>query len=430
MFDNIIAKLSTDNKQAKNGLAGTIPLAWQQKSSDFDCRASVATELERTPGAVAVKRINSRRMPAGDNPLLVSSKQTQGCGAWAVLSECVSGLHHFAKRIVCGKEWCSDCGQDNSQAHRRRIARVLPKAMQIKSMGYLVVEFPEVYRHIGRAGIEPDQDEAERVKGWCYSKQDLRWTTDKVVEVLAGKRLGRRGRVGGFFKRGLLRWHWYGDKVEGKYNPHINILIDAGFIEPEKLDEIKTALRHALNVPDLIVNYSYCDASAQIYHKVKYITRATFTNYDWSPYMAEELFNFRNQRWFGTWNDEPAWTLDDAEAGEDAGLLATNSLHEGRCPDCGQPLKTLYHNHEGHAVQWTQPVDSVYLKLWDAQEIAGTGFYRIPHKEWSGTDYSPDKVVQLTRGDAFVALLAGATAMRKQGHDDDNEEWWRGILAS
>ena len=48
--------------------------------------------------------------------------------------------------------------------------------------------------------------------------------------------MGRRGRVGGYFKRGVLRWHWFGDKVPGKWNPHANVVVDSGYIENEQLN--------------------------------------------------------------------------------------------------------------------------------------------------------------------------------------------------
>lgn len=256
---------------------------------------------------------------------------------------------------------------------------MLPKVKQIGQLGYFVIEFPDIYRTIGQRGIAPDPD----IEGWCYSKKDLQSTTKIMVDTLAGKRMGRRGRVGGYFKRGLLRWHWFGDKNSGKWNPHANVLVDSGYIDSEKLEEIKTVLRQALNVPELIVHYSYCDTPGQMFQKVEYITRATFKNYNWNPYMANELFNFRNQRWWGKWNDEPVWTLNEVDKAEVDGLLQASQLQQGVCPDCGQPLRTLGHAKDGHTVKWTKPVDSTWLIIWGAEEIADTGYYRISDKAWN-----------------------------------------------
>jgi len=395
----------------------------------------------------------------------VAKSATPTCGAWAVVSECSSGLHHFAKKLVCGKEWCEVCGQGNSAAHRRRQARILPKLQQVRQLGYFVIEFPDVYRNIGAAGFEPDIDGGERVEGWCYSKADLRDTTKTIVDVLAGKRCGRRGRVGGYFGRGLARWHWFGDicmhekritkkfvrcqltgkqcilrrkkpaedcsrfENNGKYNPHCNVLVDGEYLEPELLEGIKAALRQALNVPDLIISYSYFDKPGQMVQKGRYITRATFLQESWSPYMANELWNFRNMRWWGTWvkvdkttgklpEGVAVWELLDAAAeGEDVeGLEAVASLQGGVCPDCGQPLKVLYHQPDycfrkvhtksegdivkrvvnlkaGQPVRWSRPVDSTYLGIWGAEEIAGSGYYRIPHREWRGYSFSPGELL-------------------------------------
>ncbi|GAI72486.1 unnamed protein product, partial [marine sediment metagenome] len=132
------------------------------------------------------------------------------------------------------------------------MARLLPKLQQISSLGYLVIEFPEFNRYLGERGLNPDPEDAV---GWCRNKQDLRATTTTVVEVLAGKRMGRRGRVGGFFPRGLVCWHWFGDKLPGKWNPHLNVAVDGARLEPQLLEAIKAELRAALHVPDLIVHY-------------------------------------------------------------------------------------------------------------------------------------------------------------------------------
>ena len=325
------------------------------------------------------------------------------CGAWAVVADCSSGKHHFAKKLVCGKEWCEVCGQDQSAAHKRRQARILPKLQQVSVLGYFVIEWPDIYRHIGERGFNPDLDGGEYIAGWCYSKADLRDTTNTIVNVLAGKRCGRRGRVGGYFKRGLCRWHWYGDELPGKWNPHLNVLVDGGHLELELLETIKSTLRSALACPGLIVHYSYFDKPGQMVQKARYLTRPTFQNYDWNPYMANELWNFRNMRWWGNWKGEPVWELSEAEKeGEDvAGLRAVSKLQEGICPDCGEPLKVLRtrHDKKGNEVEvrWSRPVDGFYLDIWQATEIAGSGYYRIPHREWRGYSFSPGELLRLER---------------------------------
>lgn len=374
---------------------------------DFDY-TGLRAELERTPVAAAVsgetvsagEGAETTAAPASSlktyrtpqtNEVPPTNEHKTNCGSYALMSECSTGDHHFAKRIVCGREWCPECGENRSAAHNRRISRVLPKAMQISNMGYFVIEFPDFYRKIGQAGVD-------EIQGWCYSKDALNDTSKRIVEIMAGKRgAGGRGakRKGGYFSRGLLRWHWFGDENPGKWNPHANLLVDGAFIDPEKLEVIKQSLRQALNVPDLIVNYSYCDNPGQMFHKVEYITRATFRDRAWEEYMSHELFNFRNQRWWGKWDQEPTWGIDSELKSQIDGLLEASKLQGGVCPDCGQPLKTLYCSRvDGHEVKWSQPVDAAWLIVWNAQEIAGTGYYRIPDTEWNNGPVSPGKRLQ------------------------------------
>jgi hypothetical protein len=391
--------------------------------------ASTKAELPAHPGQVS--------FDGGQYPMST-------CGAYVVLSECEAG-HHFGKRLLCGREWCEVCGQDKSAVHKRRQARLLPKLQQCHEVGYFVIEFPDSYRHIGEAGISPDMAEDEG-RGWCYSKRDLRQTTSDIITVLAGRRSagGRAGkRVQGYFARGVSRWHYFGDKKPGKWNPHLNVLVDSGSLyarvrdelQPEieayqatlaagtttkktrheligidmylrgksgylpapLLERIKGELRKALNCPDLIVNYSKRDTPGKMVHAVRYITRATFKDYTWNEYMAHELYDFRNARWWGKWQDEAAWQLGQAEAeGEDvAGLQAVEKLQAGICPDCGRPLKVWHHSHKGEPVRWSEPVDSTYLLIWSAVEIAGTGYYRIPWRVRSGSVLSPGEILRL-----------------------------------
>ena len=462
------------------------------------------------------------------------------CGSWAILSECSTGLHHFGKRILCGQEWCPDCGRKGSATHKRRQARLLPKVQQISKLGYFVVEMPDLLRKVGKAGVNPDIDNLAafvcpdcdgiafwlsgggkvcvrchppggdvpiheggdgRIEGWAYSKEALKATTNTIVDILAGKRgEGGRGRKrsGGFFTRGLARWHWFGDICKhekrvlnhvtcqlngkrcvlrtkpraktcpefvnnGKWNPHLNVLVDVGSatfehygtgrIPSDVLKQIKVALRAALNCPDLIVHYSYKSCPGQMVQTVEYVTRPTFTNRAWNEYMANELFNFRNQRWWGKWKDDKAWELEEAEhKGVDVdGLEVIERIASGICPDCGSPLRTLCHNARGDPVQWTRAVDATYLTIWRAQEIAGTGYYRIPHEEWHGPDVSPAKLMVLAemeaRARANPSVHPFARAMRQSVDDlwvktrtyqgmkraerirfDGDEAWWDELI--
>ena len=338
---------------------------------EIDSTAS-QLELERTPGVVAVSGEAAGRQGVKPLPSYPQTNSfnplTNTCAdnAWAILGQCQTDKHHiFAKQIFCGKEWCSVCGQKRSRSHNRKIVRVLPKAQRIASMGYFVIEYPDKYR---------------KVVGWGYSKKALKIAGDRIIEVMAGKRMGRKGRVGGFFSRGLLRWHWFGDKLQGKWNPHANVLVDGAFIED--LEPIKVALRSALKCPDLIVHYSFAELPAQKFQRVEYITRPTFLKYEWSPYMASQLWGFRNQRWWGSWKDEPVWSV---EADQEAKLLGADELEQGICPDCRGDLN------------WTKPFHATWLKVWGAVEMGETGLYRLPIENVPTDALSPIDMIQLDK---------------------------------
>lgn len=384
---------------------------------------SPGAALENNEDGLIQTKSEAERLAPGDyKDLIAKSGSTQqpqrSCGTWAVISECESGEHHFGKKIFCGREWCEVCGEDNSASHKRRQARLLPRIQQVKELGYFVIEFP---------------DSVREVAGLCYSKTGLRDTTKAIVEVMAGKRgVGGDGRKrkGGYFPRGNGRWHFFGDELPGKWNPHFNVLVDSAYLEPAHLEKIKASLRAALNCPDLIVHYSYFDKPGQMVQKVRYVTKATFRNYDWNPYMARELFKFRNIRWWGSWSESPAWEIHEAQdQGEDiAGLALVASLQKGVCPDCGRPLRALHYNRTtGVGVVWSMPVDSVYLKLWGAREVAGTGYYRIPPGEWRGHSLSPGEFLKLEEKEARARDLTGpvVTLPAKLARKRVNDYWER-----
>jgi len=146
------------------------------------------------------------------------------------------------------------------------------------------------------------------------------------------------------YSRGLRRWHFFGDRST-RWHPHLNVLVDGGYLAPEKLDLIKVAYAGILGCQVVDVNYRYRKSPGEKVHTLKYVTRATFLDYSWDPRMALELRGFRNQLWWGSgkWDQEPAWSLDDLQdlAKEDLAELdprAVESLESGICPSCGLPI--------------------------------------------------------------------------------------------
>ena len=279
---------------------------------------------------------------------------TLSCTIGYIGGQCASG-HQFLKVLYCGKEWCHNCGEDGSPAHQRRIARWIPKVMQMTSVGYLVITIPVKVR-------EQFNDRKRLTHFRTFVKRKL-------------QRLG--------YSRGLIRYHSFGDceYCEGKgcarcrdtgagtrYNPHLNILIDENYLDEIRWKQIILPLRQACTnyfrqhfgrIPkkDLIGNvfYSYAGEQAHIMHKLKYVTRSTFRVFN--PKYAVTWTGFRTTSTWGNW-DKP-----EAMPKNDLALLET-----GFCPVCAeakkgkQPIKwfTGYHSvdTETGEIKWIRGIVS------------------------------------------------------------------------
>lgn len=261
------------------------------------------------------------------------------CGSFMIVGHCESG-HRFGKQVYCGREWCENCRE---QSHKRRIARWIPKVTQIDSMGYWVITFPEQMR--------------------VFMRQKRALSKLGIKTTRALKALG--------YTRGLRRWHYFGDQGEG-YHPHINIIVEGGYLEPAELERQKEYIRSRLlskNIRKALgklglvqdIYYQYHTTPADKYHKVQYITRATFLNYTWDRKLALELRGFRNAAWWGSWSSEPVWSVGSISGAESPELI---TLEQGICPDCGKPLT------------WRVPESSFYA--WFLAEPLGAGYWRLP----------------------------------------------------
>ncbi|MBA7664061.1 hypothetical protein ES703_72111 [subsurface metagenome] len=260
---------------------------------------------------------------------------------WFIPGECRNG-HRFAKTLVCGKEFCSVCGEDGSVAHLRRFARWLPKVQQFGTAGYFVFTIPQELRAKYR------------------TKKALGGLGHQIQELLKG--FG--------YSRGLRRWHYFGDKST-KYHPHLNCLVDGDFIPEARLGAIKRAYASLLGADLADVNYHYRLSPGKMVHTLKYVTRATFRDYAWDLELALELRGFRNMVVWGRgkWDDQPSWSLDElsgearAEV-EDLDIEAIEALAEKRCPVCGE------------AVVWGEALPIGLLDMVDNTSL-GAGYYRL-----------------------------------------------------
>ena len=307
------------------------------------------------------------------------------CPGHFLIGVCENG-HRFAKEIYCFQEWCPQCGAKWSEAHQRKFSRWLLKVLQMKQLGYFVVEWPLASRSKLRSKAALG-DSGRMIKQVLSGEWEIERRRQR------GERISRQREEdirGGWFPRGLRRWHYFGDLVkelgEGmksltwvdaesssdgqgdRYNPHLNVLVPYGFITRSKFRRIKWALRAALQEPDLIVHYGYTREPSRMVHALKYITRATFLDWMWAPGMAADIYNFHNSQTWGKWDGEQLWSLD--ELGGDSELavlpdpLAVASLESGLCPRCGKPI------------EWSGPFPIKALKGMDSIPL-GAGYYEL-----------------------------------------------------
>jgi len=262
------------------------------------------------------------------------------CPSWGIVGECVQG-HHFAKELICNREWCVSCGGNGGKAHQRRKAAWLPKARQLSRMGSFVITIPPELRDKFRAPYQLS-----------------------AVGTAFKRMFKRHG-----FDRGLRRWHWFGEDHPGHglqgdglpvYHPHLNVLVEAGWLPQEKIDAIRSSVATILGVDlgRVNVHYQYATAVPQMLHLVKYVLRPTFEHWEWDQEMAYNLVGFRNALTWGKWDDAPAWEMPVSEPA----TLALEAIESGRCPI------------DGSAIHWVELVGARQLvKPW--WEPMGAGYH-------------------------------------------------------
>jgi len=241
-----------------------------------------------------------------------------------VCEEC----HHWAKECICNREWCEEgdgrCGGDGGAAHQRRKARWFPKARKIGGMGRFVPTIPPEVRE--------------------------QYRTQEALGALgtAAKRMFQRHG----YKRGLRRWHFFGEDHQGHglqgdglppYHPHLEVLVDGGWLRRKELGAIKRSWAKILKVPAHRINvfYEYIQPSdiRRKLHRVGYALRPTFTDWRWDEPLAYELIGFHNAQTWGSkadWDGPDLWEVPE---GESDGSGSLEALEEGRCPIDGTPIK-------------------------------------------------------------------------------------------
>lgn len=257
---------------------------------------------------------------------LFSTANIPSCSTGYISGSCKGG-HKFAAPYLCGKDYCQECGKDGSPIHQRRVSRWIPLMEEFTSLGYLVFTFPKSVRFL---------------------------FLDKAILSDFRYQLKRKLLRDGF-KKGLMRWHWFGDCQScsgygcnycndtgsgSEFHPHLNVFIEEKYIPNLKeflsgyerwiklyvgrlldleikkrilliekygsitnksdlawkeLDELNSIKDSFINGP-VVINYSFTKSKGMMINKLKYVTRSTFRVYN--RRVKESLHNYRNSvRW-------------------------------------------------------------------------------------------------------------------------------------
>jgi len=250
------------------------------------------------------------------------------CPRWGIVGCCEHG-HYYAKELICNREWCAGCGGDGGKAHLRRTADKLPKARQMETMGKFTIPLPPEVRHLYRSAP------ALATLGIAFKR---------MLQTTYG------------FKRGIRRWHFFGEDHPGEglqgdgrpvYHPHMEAIVDAGYLSGEMLYRIKRSVARILGVPmgRVVVHYQYGSDVAKKLHMLRYMLRPTFEKYEWDPPLAHALVGFKNAVSWGTWNVKefnpvtgkwingellpPVWDIPKGKSGVSE---VPEALQTGNCP--------------------------------------------------------------------------------------------------
>ena len=312
------------------------------------------------PDHVAISNTTSEDPELADgwgdpNPSKEGVQLELPCPVVAVNGECEKG-HFWAKECICNREWCMElegrCGGDGGAAHQRRKARWLPKAYKIGDMGRFVLTLPPEIR---------DRYRTQRALG--------------ELGTAAKRMMQRHG-----YKRGLRRWHLFGEDHPGHglqgnglppYHPHLEILVDGKWLKRKQMGAIKQSWANILgmSVKRINVYYSYTPADdiKKKLHRISYALRPTFTDWRWDELLAYELIGFHNAQTWGSRDDWVGTNLWEIDPQEDA-AAAVVSLEGGICP--------LHGKYENVPIHWGGliPIRTVVEPYW---ESVGAGYWRL-----------------------------------------------------
>ncbi len=269
-------------------------------------------------------------------------KSISACGETAVeLEDDVKGKgvrngaegkpHSYQKVLHCSKSLCPVCSEKNSEAHKRRYARMIRKFrhfVENEPMGYAVFTVPPALRPHFK------------------DKVSLGFLMKAAASVVQGV-LGVDGAV--------VSMHFFGDKTLD-YHPHVNVifplLADRGkrkvyeHLSKKKLDFLRSEWKDALkdytkeDIDQVSVHYQFSGTEARKVHKFKYVGRSTvpfeaFLNLDddMQEFLVDGLFRFHNVRYYGEFSN-CKWKSFYFHLGAEF----PKDLKKLLCPLCFRPL--------------------------------------------------------------------------------------------
>jgi hypothetical protein len=293
-------KVYKGKSKSKIGFIRDVELRAYIGSWDYYIPVSVLRSLEKgVPIKEEIKKINLTNIAKSDNSkfderLEGFARGAQFYEAWKVFLDELQKGWDENKRFNCGvfykavcknkkcgrqyivkgpckKEACSECGRKGSLYHMMLFAKVAIYAKEMwkqsGALGYLVITCPKELRE--------------------------KWKDTKVLSKVATYTRRMLEREG--FKFGYYKWHFASEDNPGVYYPHLNVLIPAGYLTPEKLERIKRLIYKHLGVK--VVHYEYAKDIARILHIAYYVTRPTWIYQDEVSY--KEFGRFKKSNIWG-----------------------------------------------------------------------------------------------------------------------------------
>jgi len=214
--------------------------------------------------------------------------------------------------------------------------------------------------------------------------------------------------------RGLIRYHWAGEDGT-TWKPHLNILIEQGWIPEAQLEQWRHDLKFWFKnyfkldrAPAPNIFYRYTNKDGEKYHKIKYITRATmlrFPDIKTKDFFFKDLKNFKNTTLFGKFPKCEPVELPEQKI----------YLHN-RCIETGQKITWKYYIKDLSKVVSKSKlqdkglgifyVEACYTTFKDVEELSNLGRAHKPQKIISQVNFSPGEILKTSFPDRYIFMVS------------------------